>query len=73
MNLAVDAASKRGAKAVRAEYIPTAKNAFVRDLYPRLGFTPLDGDLLPEGATRWHINLLDYERKETHIATEVSV
>jgi FkbH-like protein len=38
MNVAVEAARRRGATAIRAEYIPTAKNGYVRDLFPDLGF-----------------------------------
>lgn len=34
------AAAERGATTVRGEYIPTAKNELVRELYPSLGFRP---------------------------------
>jgi FkbH-like protein len=43
------AAAVSGAHAVQGEYIPTAKNALVKDLYPRLGFAAID---LPGGFSR---------------------
>jgi FkbH-like protein len=39
----VDAARAGGATTLIGEYIPTAKNAQVADLYPRLGFEPVAG------------------------------
>jgi FkbH-like protein len=38
----VKAAEERGLKAIRGEFIATAKNALVRDHYQTLGFRPLD-------------------------------
>ena len=35
------AAAQRGAQAVRAEYVPTAKNAQVADFYERMGLQPV--------------------------------
>jgi FkbH-like protein len=37
----------RGAHRVRARYLPTSKNALVKDLLPRLGFAPEDGPAGP--------------------------
>jgi len=68
MNVAVDAALSKGARAFRSEYIPTAKNAVVCDLFQRLGFAPIDGSSSPNGRTLWTMNLHDYVRKHTHIA-----
>ena len=39
INEAVAAARDQGFDEIRAEYIPTAKNALVKDIYERLGFT----------------------------------
>ena len=41
MNLAVEAARARGARTIVAEYVPTAKNAVVADLFANLGFRAL--------------------------------
>ena len=38
INEAVAAAGEQGFDEIRAEYIPTAKNALVKDIYERLGF-----------------------------------
>jgi FkbH-like protein len=38
----VQAARTRGCKRIIGEYLPTAKNGIVADLYPRLGFLPLE-------------------------------
>jgi FkbH-like protein len=62
MNHVVEAARALGAQELRGVYIPTAKNVLVRDLYPSLGFRPVedpvDGD--PEGTTRWVLALDEY-------------
>jgi len=39
-NRLVEAALREGGRIVRAQYIPTTKNGLVKDLLPRLGFTP---------------------------------
>jgi FkbH-like protein len=68
MNIAVEAALRRGARALRADYIPTAKNAVVSELYPGLGFSQVEETALADGATRWLLNLRDYVPRPTHIA-----
>ena len=40
-NAIVEAARREGFSAVEGEYLPTAKNVIVADLYERLGFAPL--------------------------------
>jgi FkbH-like protein len=67
MNIAVESAREAGARALRAEYIPTAKNAVVRELYPTLGFVPEPADGLERGGTRWLLPLRDYVPRRTHI------
>ncbi|HEX9729007.1 MAG TPA: HAD-IIIC family phosphatase [Gemmatimonadales bacterium] len=37
-------AARLGCDGIVGEYIPTKKNAMVRDLYPALGFAPMEGD-----------------------------
>jgi FkbH-like protein len=68
MNIAVEVARQRGARTLRADYIPTPKNNVVSQLYPTLGFRRA-GDPAPSaGATRWFLHLPDYVRRPTHIA-----
>ncbi len=50
-------ARARGLAALRGEYIPTAKNALVRDHYEKLGFARLGGD--DSGRTTWILRLDD--------------
>src|SRR5208282_4137192 len=70
MNIAVEAARARGARALIANYIPTAKNGVIRTLYPSLGFIEVQQTALAEGATRWFLDLADYIVRETHIVRE---
>ena len=60
MNVVVEAARERGARALVADYIPTAKNDVIGKLYPSLGFTKIDGATPANGATRWRLDLADY-------------
>jgi len=39
----IDGARARGATSVIGEYLPTAKNGVVTELYPGLGFSQADG------------------------------
>jgi FkbH-like protein len=67
MNIAVDAARERGARALVADYIPTAKNDVISKLYPSLGFTEVAQPASAKGATRWLLPLADYVTRDTHI------
>lgn len=42
INKIASIAKQAGYSRVIGEYIPTAKNAMVRDLYPKMGFAPID-------------------------------
>jgi FkbH-like protein len=66
MNIAVETVRARGARALRAELIPTPRNAVIKDLFPGLGFARIDGPA-PEGTTRWGVDLVDYEARPTFI------
>jgi len=70
MNIAVEAARERGARALVANYIPTAKNDVIKTLYPNLGFTEVNQSAPANGATRWLINLADYVERDTHIVVQ---
>ncbi len=63
MNIAVEAARRRSAKALVADYIATPKNDVISTLYPSLGFAAVNGS-----ATRWFLNLEGYVAQNTHIA-----
>jgi FkbH-like protein len=67
MNIAVEAARQRGARALIADYIGTSKNAVIKALYPSLGFTAVDQTTTSNGVTRWYLSLADYVRRDTHI------
>ena len=44
LNLVADLARRLGASRLRGEYVPTKKNAMVRDHYEKLGFTVVARD-----------------------------
>jgi FkbH-like protein len=48
-------AKRRGARAVRGRFLPTAKNSMVADLYPKLGFVAEAAT--PGGSATWLWNL----------------
>ncbi|MDB5711462.1 MAG: haloacid dehalogenase [Sphingomonas bacterium] len=48
-------ASRLGATTVTGRYIPTERNAMVRDHYARLGFEATDDAAAPDGVTWWRI------------------
>ena len=70
MNIAVEAARERGARALVANYIPTAKNDVISTLYPSLGFTEVNQPAPASGATRWFLDLADYVVRDTHIIVQ---
>jgi hypothetical protein len=68
----VERAKSRGIRTVVGYFIPTAKNAMVRNFYSGLGFTaaapnPALDFPLPEGSTVWELDLASYARQNTHI------
>lgn len=64
----VERAVSAGVKIIHGYFLPTKKNGLVADLYPTLGFqlAPSQPDL-PEGATVWTLDPLNYVRQNTHI------
>ena len=70
MNIAVEAARERGARALVADYIPTPKNDVISTLFPSLGFVAVDSTAAASGATRWALELDDYVARKTHIAVQ---
>ncbi len=67
MNIAVEAARRRGVRALRANYIPTKKNGVISDLYPRLGFRRANAETQTDGTIQWHLDLTEYVGRKTHI------
>ncbi|MBQ3669655.1 MAG: HAD family hydrolase [Clostridia bacterium] len=59
----ISAARQAGFDRVRGEYIPTAKNAMVKDLYQSMGFTPLGGGL-------YEVDTRSYKNHEIYITEE---
>ncbi len=61
------AASARGARTIVGEYIPTARNGMVADLYPRLGFASLPGSA---DSTLWSLDVAAHAATTTAIAID---
>jgi FkbH-like protein len=68
MNIAVEAAREHGACTLHADYIPTAKNDVIRNLYPTLGFQPRALTVDEPGKTGWQLSLDQYQPRRTHIS-----
>jgi FkbH-like protein len=69
MNHLYNLALERGVGTIRGTYIPTAKNALVRDHYALLGFAQLDA--AEDGVTRWELAVTDdWKPVETFIEQE---
>ncbi len=65
LNLIAQQAAKLGAKRLVGEYIPTKKNAMVKDHYVKLGFTVTETD--PAGGNRNTLDLTRFTPAETFI------
>jgi FkbH-like protein len=61
MNIATETARQLGYRALRGDYVPTAKNGVIKDLYSDLGFASAD-------AQRWRLALDRYQARVTQIA-----
>jgi FkbH-like protein len=68
MNIAVEAARRRGVRAIRAEYVPSKKNGVVADLYKSLGFSRVS----TEGTSQWTINVAEYVARQTFLERRVA-
>jgi FkbH-like protein len=68
MNIAVEQVRHRGGKALRADYIPTAKNSVISELYSTLGFSTLNDRTPRDGGTSWFLDLNKYVTRSTHIS-----
>jgi FkbH-like protein len=70
MNILIEMASARGVHTLRAEYIPTARNAVVKNLFERLGFSRDKADSSTDASSRWLLTVADYVAHPTQIARE---
>jgi FkbH-like protein len=66
MNIAVEWAREHGARALRGDFIPTAKNAVIANLYPELGFVRTDSSAATD-AQSWEAQTAHYQPRRTHI------
>jgi FkbH-like protein len=66
MNVLAAQARARGVRRIFGHYIPTAKNAMVREHYQRLGFGLVG--TAADGATLWVLDLAGYSERVTQIA-----
>lgn len=66
----VSACRAKGAEQLVGEFLPTAKNAMVKDLYPRLGFVP-EATVESAGA-RFALSLHSFVPRPHHIRVEVT-
>lgn len=62
-NTIVDYARKNECKKIIGEYLPTAKNAMVKELYPNLGFEPIEG----AKSEQWALDVEKYQERECYI------
>jgi FkbH-like protein len=60
-----------GAQRLIGLYKPTEKNGMVREMYPNLGFTPLDAT--EDGQTRWQLALEDFTPSTVPMRIDVDV
>lgn len=63
LNTIVDYARKNEYKKIIGEYLPTAKNAMVKELYPNLGFAPIEG----AKSEQWVLDVEKYQERECYI------
>ena len=68
LNDVVAAATDRGLTCVLGEYIPTPKNALVRDHYRSLGFAEISGEV--PGHTYWELRIDDEWKPHEHFIRE---
>ncbi|HTP27421.1 MAG TPA: hypothetical protein VMK12_17440, partial [Anaeromyxobacteraceae bacterium] len=59
-------ARRTGCEAVLGRYIPSAKNAMVKDFYQRFGFHQVATTPGAEG-TAWRLDVDEYVPREVHI------
>jgi FkbH-like protein len=69
MTRVVDLARQNAAKLIRGEYIPTAKNAMVKEFYAQFGFQMVSEK---DGRSQWHLDPAAYRAREIFIREKAS-
>ena len=69
LNYVFAAANKRGLSRIVGNYIPTAKNALVREHYQTLGFTRIGGET--GGQTGWELRVHEQWKARPHFIKEI--
>jgi FkbH-like protein len=65
LEVLIENAKNAGIRRLIGEYLPTAKNAMVRDHYPKLGFRSVSEH--PDGSSLWEFELETFEPSSTFI------
>jgi len=65
MNILVETARDRGVHTLRAAFVPTAKNAVIKDLFEQLGFSRTEGG--SDASSLWILKITDYIFRPTWI------
>ncbi len=65
LNTLVNYARSNGFKEIIGEYLPTAKNAMVKEHYPNLGFKQMGGAV--SGVDMWQLDVEEYQNRECYI------
>jgi FkbH-like protein len=68
MNYLVDAACRMGLKTITGSYIPTVKNAMVKDFYSHFDFTRVESH--GNGASEWQLRVEEYRNRTVFILPE---
>ncbi|BBZ40919.1 HAD-IIIC family phosphatase [Mycobacterium conspicuum] len=68
LNVVSEEARRLGVRRIIGEYHPTPKNSMVKDLYPKLGFASIAGDVADHG--KYALMLDDFVPIKTHITIE---
>ena len=66
MNIAVELARERGARALTARFVPTERNGVISRLFSDLGFQPATGHDAAGGQS-WRLDLAAYAPHTTHL------
>lgn len=69
MNYVVSEAARLNLEVVAGTYIPTAKNAMVREFLAKFGFQKVRETA--DGTTRWQLRVADYRYRKTYIQSEI--
>ena len=69
LNLLAARALELGCQRLYGTYLPTEKNSMVKDLYSKLGFSPVESqpETQIDHRTRWSVALADFEPRPLHM------